>query len=319
MSNNRIESLQKITGFSNVILLSGDASERKFYRGKCKDNISYIIMDYQKNIGIKEKEFQILRAYGLLKMYEIKIPKIYNVFPNEGLIIQQDAGDTSLSVIVNNDLVSEYELKKIYLNAMNEIIKIKNIPVLLIKNIKGEIFTKEKLEWEANFFIKYYLEKFKSKILSDKEKNILNLFFNEINETVYASVGFPIHRDFHSRNLLHFNNKVFTIDYQDLRVGPDHYDITSLLWDSYVDLEDELKDYLLRRYIEFCGKEYGNEINLVRCTAIQRNLKAIGTFSYLALEKNKTNFLNHIPLTLKHFEQNFKLLSFDPEILSMIK
>ncbi len=44
------------------------------------------------------------------------------------------------------------------------------------------------------------------------------------------------HRDYHSRNLMLHLDRLYIIDFQDARMGPDTYDLVSLLRDSYVDL-----------------------------------------------------------------------------------
>ena len=46
------------------------------------------------------------------------------------------------------------------------------------------------------------------------------------------------HRDYHSRNLMLHDEPLYIIDFQDARMGPDTYDLASLLRDSYVDLPD---------------------------------------------------------------------------------
>ena len=46
------------------------------------------------------------------------------------------------------------------------------------------------------------------------------------------------HRDYHSRNLMLHGGALYIIDFQDARIGPDTYDLVSLLRDSYVDLPD---------------------------------------------------------------------------------
>ena len=43
------------------------------------------------------------------------------------------------------------------------------------------------------------------------------------------------HRDYHSRNLMLHERQLYIIDFQDARMGPDTYDLVSLLRDSYVD------------------------------------------------------------------------------------
>ena len=47
------------------------------------------------------------------------------------------------------------------------------------------------------------------------------------------------HRDYHSRNLMLHDDRLYIIDFQDARMGPDTYDLVSLLRDSYVDLPEQ--------------------------------------------------------------------------------
>ena len=47
------------------------------------------------------------------------------------------------------------------------------------------------------------------------------------------------HRDYHSRNLMVHDGRLGVIDFQDARLGPDTYDLVSLLRDSYVELEPD--------------------------------------------------------------------------------
>ena len=46
------------------------------------------------------------------------------------------------------------------------------------------------------------------------------------------------HRDYHSRNLMVHGGQLYVIDFQDARMGPDTYDLASLLRDSYVDITE---------------------------------------------------------------------------------
>ena len=54
------------------------------------------------------------------------------------------------------------------------------------------------------------------------------------------------HRDYHSRNLMLHDGSLYIIDFQDARMGPDTYDLVSLLRDSYVDFTEAQVDALHR-------------------------------------------------------------------------
>ena len=57
------------------------------------------------------------------------------------------------------------------------------------------------------------------------------------------------HRDYHSRNLMLHDGSLYIIDFQDARMGPDTYDLVSLLRDSYVDIDDRELDELIAYFL----------------------------------------------------------------------
>ena len=63
---------------------------------------------------------------------------------------------------------------------------------------------------------------------------------------------------------------------------PDTYDLASLLRDSYVDLPERVVDELIAYFLALQGRsgddaEFRRRFDLM---ALQRNLKALGTFGY---------------------------------------
>ena len=62
------------------------------------------------------------------------------------------------------------------------------------------------------------------------------------------------HRDYHSRNLMLHRGSLHIIDFQDARMGPDTYDLVSLLRDSYVDLTDRELDELIAYFLALKGE-----------------------------------------------------------------
>ena len=95
------------------------------------------------------------------------------------------------------------------------------------------------------------------------------------------------HRDFHSRNvLIDDNGEAVLIDHQDLRPGPVFYDFASLATDAYVDLPQAVQE-LIQNSVKSLGSRLG--LSAEQCviqyqyTALQRVLKALGTFGRLLL------------------------------------
>ena len=66
------------------------------------------------------------------------------------------------------------------------------------------------------------------------------------------------HRDYHSRNLMLHEGQLYIIDFQDARMGPDTYDLVSLLRDSYVDFTEEAVDDLIAFFLALRGRQTGS-------------------------------------------------------------
>ena len=112
------------------------------------------------------------------------------------------------------------------------------------------------------------------------------------------------HRDYHSRNLMVHDGSLYIIDFQDARMGPDTYDLVSLLRDSYVDLTDRELDELIayflalkRRRRRADADEFRRRFDLM---ALQRNLKALGTFGYQTTTRRNPVYIQYIPRTLRY-------------------
>ena len=117
------------------------------------------------------------------------------------------------------------------------------------------------------------------------------------------------HRDYHSRNLMLHADSLYIIDFQDARMGPDTYDLASLLRDSYVDLIDRDVDDLIAYFLALKGPTHGSDLEFRRrfdLMAVQRNLKALGTFGYQTMTRRNTVYIQYMPRTLHYARANLE-------------
>jgi N-acetylmuramate 1-kinase len=116
------------------------------------------------------------------------------------------------------------------------------------------------------------------------------------------------HRDYHSRNLMLHAGRLFIIDFQDARMGPDTYDLVSLLRDSYVDLPDRDVDELIAYFLALKGPGVRHGAHTFRARfdlmAVQRNLKALGTFGYQTMARGNPVYIQYMPRTLAYVRTN---------------
>lgn len=89
------------------------------------------------------------------------------------------------------------------------------------------------------------------------------------------------HRDFHGNNLFPLGGGIAAIDFQDLRPGPDTYDIASLLWErTTLDwMTPELADVMIERFAHRRGLDFTPLRSRFDRVLLQRAWKVCGTFA----------------------------------------
>src|SRR5436190_13969752 len=142
-------------------------------------------------------------------------------------------------------------------------------------------FDVEKLTWELEYFVRHFVEGYRGIVLPASQRAVLAEEWSAVVEELASEVRVLCHRDYHSRNLMLHDGSLYIIDFQDARLGPDTYDLVSLLRDSYVDIGDRDLDELVAYFLALKGghdeQEFRRRFDLM---ALQRNLKALGTFGY---------------------------------------
>jgi aminoglycoside/choline kinase family phosphotransferase len=105
------------------------------------------------------------------------------------------------------------------------------------------------------------------------------------------------------------------IEYQDLRMGPDTYDLASLLRDRGVAriVGDETELELLAHYAKSIDAEEGIRRRYFE-TLLQRSIKILGTFSKQPIVRGRMHYLDFIPSTLESIERCIDEL---PELASL--
>jgi aminoglycoside/choline kinase family phosphotransferase len=89
------------------------------------------------------------------------------------------------------------------------------------------------------------------------------------------------HRDFHGNNLFAAEDRIGVIDFQDLRSGPDSYDLASLLWErSTLDwMSEGTAGSVVERFAARRGADPSGLSRRLRRVLLQRAWKVCGTFA----------------------------------------
>jgi hypothetical protein len=108
------------------------------------------------------------------------------------------------------------------------------------------------------------------------------------------------HRDYHGQNIHVVEGALFLIDYQDLRRGPDTYDLASLLRDRGVarTLGEGTEMELLGYYGALRNSDPGIRLRYFE-TLLQRSIKILGTYSKMPILRGRMHYLDFIEPTLE--------------------
>lgn len=129
-------------------------------------------------------------------------------------------------------------------------------------------------------------------------------------ESALAQPRVFVHRDYHSRNLMHCEQgNPGMLDFQDAVNGPLTYDLVSLLKDCYVrrpaaEVEQHAVAFygLVRERLPTAFDEVAF-MRAFELMGVQRHLKAAGIFARLNHRDQKAAYLADIPLTLSYITE----------------
>jgi N-acetylmuramate 1-kinase len=293
-----------------VAPLSGDASTRRYYRLE-DGGRSTVLALYPE--AFAPEELTYLSVHRLLEGYGLPVPATLGVDGERGIVLQEDLGDRTLQTVLDEAPASVRE--ELYREAVDEVAQLQTRAAQGSQKVDcfRIAFDIEKLSWELHYFLKHFVEGHRGCDPSVEDRANLSEAFHQLSHEIASWPRVLCHRDYHSRNLMLHGGRLFWIDFQDARMGPTTYDLASLLRDAYVDVPEELQEELKERFRQTATPDEPREVFRRRfdLMCVQRNLKALGTFGYMATVRQNPVYLPYIPRTLAHARHN---LSRYPEL-----
>lgn len=286
---------------ATVVPLTGDASDRRYYRVLVPGSAPRVLQVYAESVHFDSLPF--VNVADLLMRMPVPIPAILDHQDDLGVLALEDLGDVTLQASLG--ATSEAGRAAFYRQAVGIIATLQRRGRELASNsfVPYRIaFDVEKLGWEMDFFIKHFVQGYRGVSLDEPRKQALRGALMPIVEELASEPRVLCHRDYHSRNLMVHNGQLYVIDFQDARMGPDTYDLVSLLRDSYVELSDAAVNELIAYFLALVGatdreKAFRARFDLM---SLQRNLKALGTFGYQTLARQNPVYIQYIPRTLEY-------------------
>ena len=308
--NARIATFLADTGLAakqaKVVPLTGDASDRRYYRVLIPREGSRVLAVHPGPVDFDALPF--VNVARLLSAMPVPVPKILSQSSALGIMCLQDLGDVTLQAHLGAASTAEHAA--LYRQAVALIATMQKRGAEMASPAYtpyGVAFDVDKLMWELQFFLKHFLEAYRGAALTAGSREALTAEFTTIATELAGEPRVLCHRDYHSRNLMLHEGQLHVIDFQDARMGPDTYDVVSLLRDSYVDFEEAQVEELIAFFLALRGiadaVEYRRRFDLM---ALQRNLKALGTFGFQTTSRSNTVYIQYIPRTLSYARANLE-------------
>ena len=294
---------------ARVVPLTGDASDRKYFRIIPADGPSIVLALHAGPIDFATLPFANVGA--LMQRIPLPVPDILGHSDEFGIVALQDLGDVTLQAHLGASSPSEHAALYRQAVALVEQLQRRGAELRSDDYLPYRIaFDVDKLTWELDFFAKHFIEGYRGSAFTPAERAALAAEWASLANELAAEPRVLCHRDYHSRNLMLREGSLYIIDFQDARLGPDTYDLVSLLRDSYVDIADRELDELIAYFLALKKteaaapeEEFRRRFDLM---ALQRNLKALGTFGYQTITRRNTVYIQYIPRTLRYARTNLE-------------
>jgi aminoglycoside/choline kinase family phosphotransferase len=297
---------------ARTVPLTGDASDRRYFRVIDTSGASSVVALYSGPFQFTQLTFA--NVGRLFQRMPLPVPAILDHADELGVLLLQDLGDVTLQAHLG--AVPAREHAAVYRRAVEyiEVMQRRGAELASPDYTPYAIaFDVEKLTWELEFFVKHFIEAYRGIQVPAPTREALREEWAAIASELAAEPRVLCHRDYHSRNLMPHQGELYIIDFQDARLGPDTYDLVSLLRDSYVDLTDDTVDDLIALFLALRGRhvavsglgsyhsDFRRRFDLM---SLQRNLKALGTFGFQTTTRQNPVYIQYMPRTLRHVRTN---------------
>ena len=291
---------------ARVVPLTGDASDRKYFRIIPADGASIVLALHAGPIEFASLPFA--NVSGLLRQVPLPVPLVLDHSDRLGIVALQDLGDVTLQAHLGAATPAEHAALYRQAVAFIELLQRRGAELTSDAYLPYRMaFDVEKLTWELDYFVRNFIEGYRGIDLPPAAKTALAEEWASIVQELAAEPRVLCHRDYHSRNLMLHQDSLYIIDFQDARMGPDTYDLVSLLRDSYVDIKDGPLNELLAYFLALKGnqdeQEFRRRFDLM---ALHRNLKVLGTFGYQTAARRNPVYIQYMPRTLRYARTNLE-------------
>lgn len=283
--------------FSETSEIKKGGGTRRFFRGEFR-GMPAVFCFYDAE---REENRYYAGIAKFLKKIGVPVPEILQDSPRENLLVMADLGSTDLWTLRQENSV---QCEVAYRSALSGLA---SLHLRGLENLDAETaimrdgFNREYYRWEREYFLKNALDDGLRIPLSSEEREALENELSQLAESLLVLPSQLVHRDCQSQNILWTKGAAHFIDFQGMRVGTGWYDVASLLFDPYVEIDERERDTLLIFYCEKIGVNLDDFARRnFRLAAAQRLMQALGAYFFLSAKMGKPHFRVHALPALKN-------------------
>ena len=302
--------------------LQGDASPRRYARLQKSDGSRAVLMDaprqpdgppvrdgkpYSQVAHLAEDVRPFVAIAHTLSASGFSSPQIFAHDLPRGLLLIEDFGDAVFGpeVMRGRDQAALWARGTDTLLALRQHRPSTTLPLPGGTTYAMHLLDHGTMQMEVELLIDWYWPAAFGTAAPEAVRTTFLSIWNAVFTRILESPKGWMLRDYHSPNLLALDGRapprdVGIIDFQDALIGPEAYDLVSLLQDARVDVAASLERTLLDRYCHGAAAlDTSFDETQFRYTyaalGAQRNSKILGIFARLAKRDGKRQYLAHVP------------------------
>ncbi len=288
--------------FTGIRKIQGEASNRGFFRLTMDKNTMVAMVYPQAAEAEIDKIIRMTKTYG---EYGLHVPAIIDRLDHRILLLE-DLGNNSIQKVFSALKNRDGQKRVILREVADMLLRLKSIP----RERTASVLDTARLKWEMDFFVTHFAQNFLPVAQTPAGAEALRMRLHAMVDLIVPIDTFA-HRDFHSRNMLFHKDKIYLVDFQDSLIASPYYDLASFAFDSYLDLQEQ-REFLLGCLTK---KEILVDEDLLNLTALQRNIKALGTFGYQLHVRGNMAYKKYLPRTIRFITTNKRFNQFLPSTL----
>jgi aminoglycoside/choline kinase family phosphotransferase len=257
----------------------------------------------------------VAMALGL-RQQGFSAPEIYEADIAQGLVVLEDLGSEP---VVDGDppapIEERYRAAVAVLAALHGLDLPEVLPVSPHVQHRIPRYDLDAFQIELSLLVDWYLPHAGASVGPEQRSTFQELWRDALQPVLAAPKTWTL-RDFHSPNLLWLParkgvQRVGLLDFQDAVMGPEAYDLASLVQDARVTVPPELEISLIGQYArlrrlaqpDFDAPHF---VQLYATMAAQRATKILGIFARLDRRDGKPQYLRHMPRVWAYLQRSLE-------------